>query len=455
MSISTPKQATRSPALTAAGSKLVAIRDALSAGASFRSALLAERLHYYTVNRWIQCENPPDHAELLAEIREIRAIRAIRKFVPKEQRETQKKAERRREVEAAQAARVAEMNQGDEIPVDALTYREAADRVDRHRDTIQGWVTAKKLRAFYRLNDRLGVESLVSLASVQHVAREQKRGWTVHHKRAVLRHESKIPRLVDLLRSGVPKKHACAELGITQSTLNAWIENPGALGPAASALLVDLHGSALNEKRQLVTGRMEIVLEAVRAGKSLRELSAQMGGSRLYVTTWLEGVSGCEDLCARFRDEYAAAKKQGRDVRAKEKEGQAEVTSKPRSKAAWVYFIQDFDGRGNIKIGFTARTVEKRLAELSTGSPVRLVVLRKVRAPRSFETWLHERFAGDRQCGEWFSPSPRLLALIDQVQDHPDMGHSEDLFFNATSQEALLPRERGMTRGKTVRTGKG
>ena len=445
MSISTLEQPTKAPALTAAGSKLMAIRDAMLSGASLEGAIKSQGLQYYTVSRWIHWEAAPDHVEILSEIRDLHASRKVRR----EKRETQKKAERRREVEAAQAARVAEMNQGDEIPVDALTYREAADRVDRHRDTIQGWVTATKLRSFYRLNDRLGVESLVSLASVQHVAREQERARTVHHKRAVLRHESKIPMLVDLMRSGVPKRHACAELGITQSTLNAWIENPGALGPAASALLVDLHGSALNEKRQLLTGRMEIVLEAVRAGKSLRELSAQMGGSRLWVNIWLQGVSGCEDLCARFRDEYAAAKKQGRDVRAKEKERQTEVTAKTRARAEWVYFIRDFDGRGNIKIGFTARTVEKRLAELSTGSPVRLVVLRKVRAPRSFETWLHERFAGDRQCGEWFSPSPRLLALIDQVQDHPDMGQAEAFFADAAPQGSAAHREGGDGRGRS------
>ena len=227
--------------------------------------------------------------------------------------------------------------------------------------------------------------------------------------------------LVDLMRSGVPKRHACAELGITQSTLNAWIENPGALGPAASALLVDLHGSALNEKRRLLTSRMEIVLEVMRAGKSLRSLRAQTGESRFWVTTWLQGVSGCGDLCARFRDEYAAAKQQGREVRAKEKEGQPKVSPKPRSKASWVYFIQDVDRRGNIKIGFTARTVEKRIAELGTGSPVLLVVLRKVRASRAFEAGLHERFAEERQYGEWFRPSARVLAFIEQVKDHPEM----------------------------------
>lgn len=451
MSISTPEQPTTAPALTVAGPKLVAIRDALSAGASLRSAVLAEGLHYFTVNRWIQWEGPPHHVELLAEIRDLHVGR---KFRPKADGKRSQEEERRRRVAAAQAARVADMNQGGEIPVDALTYREAADRVDRHRDTIQGWVTAKKLRAFYRLNERLGVEALVSLASVQQVAKEQVRGGTVHHKRAVVRHESKIPMLVDLMRSGVPKRHACAELGITQSTLNAWIENPGVLGPAAAALLVDLHESVLNEKRQLITGRMEIVLESVRAGKSLRELSSQMRGSRLWVITWLQGVSGCEHLCARFRDEYAVAKKQGRDVRAKEKQRQTEVTAKTRATAEWVYFIRDFDGRGNIKIGFTARTVEKRIAELSTGSPVRLVVLRKVRAPRSFETWLHERFAGDRQCGEWFLPSPGLLALIEQVQDHPDMGHPEALFADAALQGPATHREGGDGRVGVMGTGR-
>jgi hypothetical protein len=282
-------------------------------------------------------------------------------------------------------------------------------------------VSAKKLRNFYRLNDQSGIESLVSLASVERVANDPAGSRAIRRDRAIRCHELKIPMLVDLLMSGVPKNRACAELGVTVSTLNAWIQDPSGLGPAASALLVDLNGSALNEKRRLLASRMERVLDAVRAGATLRQAAAQIGESRYSAGAWLHGVSDCEDLCARFRDEYAAAKKQGRDVRAKEKEGQAQVTAKPRSKASWVYFIQDVDRRGNIKIGFTARTVDKRIAELGTGSPVLLVVLRKVRAPRSFEAWLHERFAEERQYGEWFRPSPRVLAFIDQVKDHPEM----------------------------------
>jgi hypothetical protein len=328
-----------------------------------------------------------------------------------------------------------------------LTYREAALRVDRYWGTIQGWVSAKKLRNFYRLNDQSGIESLVSLASVERVANDPAGSRAIRRDRAIRRHESKIPRLVDLLRSGVPKKHACAELGVTVSTFNAWIEDPSGLGPAASALLVDLNGSALNEKRRLLASRMERVLDAVRAGASLRELAVQIEGSRFWATTWLQGVSGCEDLCAHFRDEYAEAKKQGRDVRAKEKEGKAEGAAKPRSKAAWVYFIQDVDRRGNIKIGFTARTVEKRIAELGTGSPVLLVLLRKVRAPRSFEAWLHERFKEERQYGEWFKPSARVLAFIQQVKDHPEMPPPDAFLIEAASQQAVLPCERGYGKG--------
>jgi hypothetical protein len=420
MDISTPKQVTKAPALTAAGLKLMAIRDAMSEGASLRKAGMAQGLQYYTVSRWVHWEAAPDHVELLSQIRELHASRASRK-VWLEQRETEKKAERRHEVQATQAARVAEMNQGAEIPPDALTYREAALRVDRHWSTIQGWVSAKKLRNFYRLNDQSGIESLVSLASVERVANDPAGSRAIRRDRAIRCHELKIPMLVDLLMSGVPKNRACAELGVTVSTLNAWIQDPSGLGPAASALLVDLNGSALNEKRRLLASRMERVLDAVRAGATLRQAAAQIGESRYSAGAWLHGVSDCEDLCARFRDEYAAAKKQGRDVRAKEKEGQAQVTAKPRSKASWVYFIQDVDRRGNIKIGFTARTVEKRIAELGTGSPVLLVVLRKVRASRSFEAWLHERFAEERQYGEWFRPSLRVLAFIDQVKDHPEM----------------------------------
>jgi transposase len=222
MSISTPKQATRSPALTAAGSKLVAIRDALSAGASLRSALLVEGLHYFTVNRWIQWENPPDHAELLAEIRDLHAGR---KFRLKADGKRSQEEERRQRVQAAQATRVADMNQGDEIPLDALTYRDAAVYIGRSRDTIQGWVSAKKLRAFYRLNDQLGIESLVSRAALEklfeQLPKARDRGLC-NRSRVINRTLPKAPVFLKLIRSGHSVTKAAKTAGFSAHTVRNW-----------------------------------------------------------------------------------------------------------------------------------------------------------------------------------------------------------------------------------------
>lgn len=79
----------------------------------------------------------------------------------------------------------------------------------------------------------------------------------------------------------------------------------------------------------------------------------------------------------------------------------------PRS----VYFVQPVDG-GPIKIGIAAN-VASRLSGLQTGSPVELRVLGIIPGVRpSREAELHERFASTRKHGEWFEPTPELMAYI-------------------------------------------
>ena len=79
----------------------------------------------------------------------------------------------------------------------------------------------------------------------------------------------------------------------------------------------------------------------------------------------------------------------------------------PRS----VYFIQPVDG-GPIKIGIAAHVLG-RLSGLQTGSPVELRVLGVIPGVRqSYEAELHERFAATRRHGEWFEPTPELMAFI-------------------------------------------
>lgn len=75
-----------------------------------------------------------------------------------------------------------------------------------------------------------------------------------------------------------------------------------------------------------------------------------------------------------------------------------------------VYFVQRGDG-GPIKVG-TTTGLEGRLKSLRTAVP-NLVVLRVIEGgDRALEKRLHRQFEADRIDGEWFAPTPALLAYI-------------------------------------------
>lgn len=80
-----------------------------------------------------------------------------------------------------------------------------------------------------------------------------------------------------------------------------------------------------------------------------------------------------------------------------------------------IYFIQD-DSTLAIKIGFTDGDPELRLKSLQTGSAGGFHLLATVPGGQADERSLHERFAAARVRGEWFQPSPELLAHILQEQ---------------------------------------
>ncbi len=83
-----------------------------------------------------------------------------------------------------------------------------------------------------------------------------------------------------------------------------------------------------------------------------------------------------------------------------------------------VYFIAPVDG-GRIKIGI-ASNVAARLANLQTGSPVPLRVIGIIRGVAlAVEAELHVRFASCRCHGEWFEPTPELLAYIAEHAEVP------------------------------------
>lgn len=81
-----------------------------------------------------------------------------------------------------------------------------------------------------------------------------------------------------------------------------------------------------------------------------------------------------------------------------------------RIKASGIYFIQGEVTR-LIKIGF-ASAIGRRIIDLQCGSPDVLHLIWHYEAPFSHEVELHHRFAASRAHGEWFHPTPDLMAYI-------------------------------------------
>jgi uncharacterized protein YozE (UPF0346 family) len=83
----------------------------------------------------------------------------------------------------------------------------------------------------------------------------------------------------------------------------------------------------------------------------------------------------------------------------------------PVTIEGYVYFISSKKNL-EIKIGFTAGQVEKRLKSLQTAHPYKLQLITKIPGTPEYEKSLHERFSKFRLEGEWFKSDPDLLAFI-------------------------------------------
>lgn len=116
--------------------------------------------------------------------------------------------------------------------------------------------------------------------------------------------------------------------------------------------------------------------------------------------------------------------------------------------SVYVYFIQSREGL--VKIG-RSRTPEKRFRVLRCGSPG--AVLLGIRDDLS-ESELHARFASSREAGEWFRPSPELLALAVEgsgTTSHADTENARgrwillDLPLEADADLRKFARAKGLT----------
>lgn len=80
---------------------------------------------------------------------------------------------------------------------------------------------------------------------------------------------------------------------------------------------------------------------------------------------------------------------------------------------SFVYFVQS-GSSGPIKIGF-AKNAGVRLRGLQTGSHEKLRLLCAIPGGRALEAALHKAFKDARLDGEWFKPTPALVALTREI----------------------------------------
>ena len=73
-----------------------------------------------------------------------------------------------------------------------------------------------------------------------------------------------------------------------------------------------------------------------------------------------------------------------------------------------IYIAEEVGCDYAVKIGVTDRDVENRLAELQTGNPRKLRIVRVLEGDEAEERRLHELFAEERLLGEWFRLSDRV-----------------------------------------------
>ncbi|MDP3768272.1 MAG: hypothetical protein Q8S13_09665 [Dehalococcoidia bacterium] len=248
------------------------------------------------------------------------------------------------------------------LPDDLLTYTEAAVLTGRGRAAPKEWVRERKVRCWHDVREGVLV-ALVSRAEVLRFVG----GTDVRHRPAT-----------DNQRGGARRTRACLR----------------------------------------ILGRAEEFLMRVGSGDTLGVACRACGIPTATLRHWMRSESAKEDgeiaaFLARLKEaRRSAARRRGADV--KRPEG-------GNIRAGLGYFVGAESGDGAVKIGFTARDMDQRFRDLQTGSPVRLMVILTVMAPRAFEPWLHELMAEDRVHGEWFARTARLHALIDALRQHPDV----------------------------------
>lgn len=109
-----------------------------------------------------------------------------------------------------------------------------------------------------------------------------------------------------------------------------------------------------------------------------------------------------------------------------------------------VYFVRATVS-GMVKIGWTADSdPTARLTALQTGSPEPLEVAGTVKGDRATEREFHQRFATARSHGEWFRPTPALMAYVNRLDPLRDKRNHGDGW--KPFEERVTPRDHVLAR---------
>lgn len=95
------------------------------------------------------------------------------------------------------------------------------------------------------------------------------------------------------------------------------------------------------------------------------------------------------------------------------------IVKNRKAKNGVVYFIQQDNNEGHIKIGFTQQDVNKRRLSLQSNCQSKLNVLCAIKGTDKLEKRLHKKFQKDRLYSEWFSPSKDILDFIKDKKTWP------------------------------------
>lgn len=87
--------------------------------------------------------------------------------------------------------------------------------------------------------------------------------------------------------------------------------------------------------------------------------------------------------------------------------------------ATGLYALQEDGTDGYIKIGIT-KNIQNRMRGYATHNPRQMVLLCYLEVPAGLEKIVHDLLKGHNVGGEWFSPAPEVLLLIEELKKRYD-----------------------------------